>query len=687
MPSRLTVVLVSLLLATPALISWLWLVILPARVAKQCPKECRCNAGGYNVDCSRSSLKEIPLTLPTQVRGLVLDNNSVTVLENDSFVSRRLTELENLQADFCQIGTIELGAFNGLTKLKYLSMWGNEISEIIPGTFEKVSRLEYLYLDNNRIEHLEADVFSGLNNLKYLFLTNNELQYLHSDIFLGLPKLESVYVGNNERLNVPTDSQFINSHSLSSLDISGCNVSSVSNDTFANISSLERLDLGYNNLTSVDINTLKALPKLSAIYLYGNPLHCNCQLQEVWQWCQDHNIETEYVGKAPECDTPSELQGMWWGVLGKSQCLQGNMHYYGDYKNTSYSYTPIQDMGIDTGLEQHGYVPSSLKQYQAPIYAVLFIFGATGNVILIIIIICNKDMRTVTSMYILNLAISDLINLTVFLSEACANSISVTWLDGEFMCTFLPFCRRLSLGLSAYSVAVLSIRRYRAIAYPYRVLVSSQATWRGTGATICGVWIVAGLFALPAAHSKYLCREFIILEFKTYYQHVVVFELLVSCVIPLCVIAFSYIMAARHLVESVVFISEWAQGPQLERRKNTAKIMVGLAFIFLIGYLPYHALWTHIVTTEKQKISDLNIIEIIPHKNYKLGKSISSKSYKLEYSYLVSTCLLLINSCINPVAQFGMSFAFRSKLKHFLTCCKTNSPPTDIQLKRKSFRL
>jgi hypothetical protein len=139
-------------------------------------------------------------------------------------------------------------------------------------------------------------------------------------------------------------------------------------------------------------------------------------------------------------------------------------------------------------------------------------------------------------------------------------------------------------------------------------------------------------------------------------------------------------MAARHLVESAVIISEWTRSPQLKRRKTTAKILVGLTFVFLISYLPYHALWTHIITTEKQEIFYLKLIEIIPDKNYKLGKIISSKDYKLEYSYLVSTCLLLINSCVNPIAQFGMSFVFRSKLKQFLTCCKTNSPPTELEL-------
>jgi hypothetical protein len=77
--------------------------------------------------------------------------------------------------------------------------------------------------------------------------------------------------------------------------------------------------------------------------MYVNPLRCDCQLQEVWQWCQDHNIERAYNDIAPECGTPSEVEGIWWGVLEKGQCLQGNIHYYGDYNNTRYSYTQIED--------------------------------------------------------------------------------------------------------------------------------------------------------------------------------------------------------------------------------------------------------------------------------------------------------------------------------------------------------
>ena len=81
-------------------------------------------------------------------------------------------------------------------------------------------------------------------------------------------------------------------------------------EAFANVSALKWLNLKYNNLSSVDINIVKALPKLSALYLYGNPLQCDSQLQEVWRWCQDRNIRTVSGEREPECDTPSEVKGI-----------------------------------------------------------------------------------------------------------------------------------------------------------------------------------------------------------------------------------------------------------------------------------------------------------------------------------------------------------------------------------------
>jgi hypothetical protein len=136
-------------------------------------------------------------------------------------------------------------------------------------------------------------------------------------------------------------------------------------------------------------------------------------------------------------------------------------------------------------------------------------------------------------------------------------------------------------------------------------------------------------------------------------------------------------MIARHVVESSRAISEGTQNPQLKTSRNTAKTVVGLAVVFMISYVPYHALWTYFIYSE-EGVFYFNNTEMFYRSKYKL-----CKLDKLRYPYLISTCFLLINSCLNPVALFCTSSAFRQHLKRYLTCfCKTNSTPTDFKIIR-----
>ena len=98
-------------------------------------------------------------------------------------------------------------------------------------------------------------------NLKHIYLGYNKLQYIQPDTFLVLPNLQHVYTYSNRGLQIPTDRNYVNSHSLSFLGLTYCNVISVSVETFANLSALERIELNYNNQRSVDINILIALVK------------------------------------------------------------------------------------------------------------------------------------------------------------------------------------------------------------------------------------------------------------------------------------------------------------------------------------------------------------------------------------------------------------------------------------------
>jgi len=661
MPSRLIVVLVSLLLATPVLMSWLWLVIVPLGVKKLCPEDCWCDVLGYHVDCSNKSLHNIPSIYLTHVQELLLNYNNITCLEKEIFISKGLSDLNVLALDRCRLQIIVLGAFNGLTKLINLSMQKNGIEEITGRTFENMSDLEYLGLQYNRIEHLDVDLFSGLINLQYINLEGNRLLKLHSDIFVGLPKLERLDLGVNVGLQIPTDRHFITSHALKSLDIHSCNISLVSVETFTNVSALETLYLSSNNLRSIDINILKLLPKLSALYLYNNPLQCDCQLKEVWRWCQDRNIRTDSYKEEPECDSPSVEKRKWQWVLKELRCVQDNISSQDEYKQEH------NRSDVENGQKYKQY-KNIMKRVLTALGLVLSILGTTGNVIILIIIICNKDMRTVSNMYILNLVVSDMIYLT---AEFLGNSVEFNL---EFNCAFFLFCFRMSIGLSVYSVAALSIQRYRVTVNPLHVRLSSQRTWRATMTTIFGVWIVAALFSIPSALSKIFCfGPSMAIKNMNYYKYVVVFELLVSCVLPLCVIAFTYIMTAHHLFKSSCPISEETQNPQLNTRKNAARIVAGLTFVVFISYVPFHVCIT---------IYIFNIDWV-----FYLYNS-ASHSYLVNNVFLIqliSVFLLLINACLNPVALFSTSRAFRRHLKRYLTClCKANAPPATIELTRRN---
>jgi len=355
MPSRLTVVLVPLLMVVllleAAAMVWLCVAILPTRMAELCSDECSCDPERYNVDSTNPSLTKTSFNFLKYLRQLTIFIQYIPSFGNDTFLSEGLTELEEISVIFSHLRTIELGALNGLTNLKKLQLFGNEIREILPGTFEKMSRLQILNLENNLIKSLNVDAFSGLISLVELNLRTNKLQYVHPDTFLSLPKLKFVYLCNNLGLQIPTDRKFINSNTLSRLSLAYCNVSSVSVETFANVSALEELDLGRNNLRTVDINLLTALPKLSSLFLDGNPLQCDCQLKKVWRCCKDRNIQTEHGELAPKCDTPSEMKGMGWKVLEKVQCLQDIIEGYEDYNKTNNNETII----LETHTEPFSY--------------------------------------------------------------------------------------------------------------------------------------------------------------------------------------------------------------------------------------------------------------------------------------------------------------------------------------------
>jgi hypothetical protein len=126
-------------------------------------------------------------------------------------------------------------------------------------------------------------------------------------------------------------------------------------------------------------------------------------------------------------------------------------------------------------------------------------------------------------------------------------------------------------------------------------------------------------------------------------------------------------------VESSCSLSVETQNPRLDTRKNTAKVVFGLTIVVLISYLPIHFSDTY-----------LSYFGIKLHIDTATSSDEFGWVYNISHVGVILHLLLSISSCLNPVALFCTSLAFRRGFKRYLSCwCKTEFPPTDFELSRK----
>ena len=82
-------------------------------------------------------------------------------------------------------------------------------------------------------------------------------------------------------------------------------------------------------------------------------------------------------------------------------------------------------------------------------YAIVFLFGVVGNVLVIYVVLKNSDMLTATNLFLMNLSIADLLVLLICMPSSLTEFLAKeVWLLGAVMCKYhiniLPFSIKLS---------------------------------------------------------------------------------------------------------------------------------------------------------------------------------------------------------------------------------------------------
>lgn len=82
---------------------------------------------------------------------------------------------------------------------------------------------------------------------------------------------------------------------------------------------------------------------------------------------------------------------------------------------------------------------SSAGHYQIPLYTIIFLLAVIGNSLVILTLVQNKRMRTITNLFLLNLSVSDLFLGVFCMPFTLIGTLLRDFVFGEIMCKFLPY--------------------------------------------------------------------------------------------------------------------------------------------------------------------------------------------------------------------------------------------------------
>lgn len=258
------------------------------------------------------------------------------------------------------------------------------------------------------------------------------------------------------------------------------------------------------------------------------------------------------------------------------------------------------------------------------ILSVMCVVGVTGN-IYTLVVMCHS-MRSAASMYIyiINLALADLLYLLTIPSVVCTHFLGV-WYFGNVGCKILISIDFLTMHASIFTLTVMSTERYFAVLKPLDTVKRSKS-YRKAIALL--VWVVSLVLTLPMivsielmpANGKTICMSTLSEISYTVY---ITLLFCTSIVAPGLIIGYLYIQLAR-----TYWISQTATIKQTKKLPNQ-KVLYLIFTIVLLYWACFLPFWVWQLLGQFHSTISL------------------SRKAKRNINYL-TTCLTFSNSCINP---------------------------------------
>ncbi|XP_073702369.1 cholecystokinin receptor [Garra rufa] len=139
--------------------------------------------------------------------------------------------------------------------------------------------------------------------------------------------------------------------------------------------------------------------------------------------------------------------------------------------------------------------PKEMDSLRILLYSLIFLLSVFGNLLIIVVLVVNKRMRTVTNSFLLSLAISDLMMAVFCMPFTLIPNLLEDFIFGAAMCKIVAYLMGISVCISTFSLVAIAIERYSAICNPLK----SRAWQTRSHAykVIASTWVLSFLIMTP----------------------------------------------------------------------------------------------------------------------------------------------------------------------------------------------
>ena len=138
-----------------------------------------------------------------------------------------------------------------------------------------------------------------------------------------------------------------------------------------------------------------------------------------------------------------------------------------------------------------------IADFIAILYSFLCFCNISANGFLVFLFIKESSLRTPSNLFILNLAVSDLILImTNGIPIAISPFFGNYWSWGSAYCKFYGFCGAVTGGVSLFTIAFIAYDRYHNITNKYK---TPTFTFTGSYLSLLFIWVITLLINLPPA--------------------------------------------------------------------------------------------------------------------------------------------------------------------------------------------